>query len=74
MADKLATASTILYYACWPLLKLCQGILFLLAPIWTVAQFVLLPITYLAHALLSIALFPFRLHLLDRFEVRQYQY
>ncbi|KAF2798400.1 hypothetical protein K505DRAFT_321934, partial [Melanomma pulvis-pyrius CBS 109.77] len=65
---QLATASAILYYACWPLLKLCQALLFLLAPVWTVAQFVLLPITSLAHALLTVALFPFRLHLLDRLE------
>lgn len=69
MRDKLALAATILYYVFWPFLKLFHAITSILAPFWTIARFVLLPITYLAHTLFSIASLPFRLQLLDRIEV-----
>lgn len=66
----LATISTVVYYTCWPIIKIIQGIGFVLSPFWTLTQFVLLPITYLIHGILSIVLFPFRLQLLERVEVR----
>jgi hypothetical protein len=69
MGDKLATLTTVLYYLCWPFIALFRALRSILTPFWTIAQFILLPITYLAHTLFTIALFPFRMHLLDRFEV-----
>ena len=69
MAEIFAVVSTALYVLCWPFIKLLQAVSFVLAPFWAATQFVLLPITYAVHAVLSIALFPFRLHVLDRIEV-----
>jgi hypothetical protein len=74
MRDKLALAATILYYVFWPFLKLFHAITFILAPFWTIARFVILPITYLAHTLFSIASLPFRVQLLDRIEVSPFQH
>jgi hypothetical protein len=75
MATNLAVLSTVLYYLCWPFIALFRALTSILTPLWTIAQFILLPITYLAHTLLTVALFPFRLHLRDRFEVsHQYHY
>jgi hypothetical protein len=65
----LATISTVLYYACWPIVKLLQGVAFVLSPFWRIAQFLFLPITYVLHGILSILLLPFRLRLLERVEV-----
>lgn len=73
MADSatgtIATLSRVLFYATWPFVKLAHAIAYLLAPFLAVAQFLLLPLTVVVHALLRGLLFPFRLHLLDRGEV-----
>ncbi|KAF2474182.1 uncharacterized protein BDR25DRAFT_119801 [Lindgomyces ingoldianus] len=68
MAETLQTALTVLYYVCWPFIKLVHGISYILSPFWAIAQFVLLPFTHLVHILLNIVLFPFRLQLLERVE------
>ncbi|KAF2114911.1 hypothetical protein BDV96DRAFT_646778 [Lophiotrema nucula] len=68
MAEALATASAVLYYACWPIIKLLQGLAFILSPFWNIAQFILLPFTSLAQAILGILLLPFKIQLLDRVE------
>ncbi|KAF2659076.1 hypothetical protein K491DRAFT_689677 [Lophiostoma macrostomum CBS 122681] len=64
----LATISTVLYYACWPLIKFLQGVAFVLSPFLRIAQFVFLPITYVIHGIISILLLPLRLRLLERVE------
>ncbi|KAF2715005.1 hypothetical protein K504DRAFT_367414 [Pleomassaria siparia CBS 279.74] len=69
MANTLAAASiTILYCLSWPLLQSFYAVSFILTPLWTCVQFILLPITCLAHAVLDVVLFPFRLRVLDRIE------
>lgn len=64
----LATISRLLFVLTWPFVKLARGVALLLSPVWTVAQFILLPLTVVVQAVLSILLFPFRLNWLDRFE------
>ncbi|KAF2680567.1 hypothetical protein K458DRAFT_311254 [Lentithecium fluviatile CBS 122367] len=68
MADTRAIVSTVLYCLWWPTSKIIYAIQTILSPFWTILQFVFLPLTYLLHAVLSIILFPFRHHILDRIE------
>ena len=69
MADTRAVLSTILYCLWYPTTKLLQLLVTILSPIWAIAQFILLPVTYLIQGLLAIILFPLRLHILERIEV-----
>ncbi|ORX97945.1 hypothetical protein BCR34DRAFT_496483 [Clohesyomyces aquaticus] len=69
MADTLLqTVVIVLYVVCWPFIKLFQVLASVLSPFWVVGQFMLLPVTYLVHAILHIILFPFRLQLLEKLE------
>ena len=69
MADTLATISTTLYYACWPFLQLLKGIAFVLSPFWAILRFMILPITIVIQGIVGVLLWPFRLQVLERFEV-----
>ena len=57
------------YFSLLLVVQLFQVIVFILSPFWAVISFVLLPLTHLIRVALSIILFPFRLRLLDKFEV-----
>lgn len=72
MADARAILSTVLYCAWWPTSKLLLAIRAILSPFWAILQFVFLPLIYLVHAILAVILLPFRLHLLERFEVTSF--
>lgn len=65
----LAILWIVLYCISWPIVKLVQGLALVLSPFWSLAQFVLLPVTYLLHGILSVLLFPFRIQLLEKIEV-----
>lgn len=71
MAETLAAVSAVLSYAWWPFAQLLHAAGLVLSPFCALALFVLLPFTWLLHALLSALLLPFRLQLLDRVEVRR---
>ncbi|KAJ4302734.1 hypothetical protein N0V90_001624 [Kalmusia sp. IMI 367209] len=68
MTDARAVLSTVLYCLWWPVTKILLAIGIILSPFWSVAQFILLPVTYLVQGLLAVILFPFRLHILERIE------
>lgn len=68
----LAITYTILSYISYPVVKLAYLVAYILAPFWSLAQFILLPVTYTVHGILTLALIPFRLHLLERLEVRRH--
>lgn len=70
MADARAVLSTVLFCFWWPTSKLLAAIAFVLSPFLRVLHFVLLPVIYLARAIYAILAFPFRLHVLERIEVR----
>jgi hypothetical protein len=53
----------------WPFSKLIQATVFVLAPIWTVVSFILLPFIHLAQTIINIITFPFSVQWLDRIEV-----
>jgi hypothetical protein len=53
----------------WPFSKLLQATVFVLAPIWTVVSFILLPFVHLAQTIINIIAFPFSVQWLDRIEV-----
>ena len=69
MADSLARISTALYYLCWPFIKLLQGVAFVLSPFWAILRFIFLPITIVVQGIVGVLLWPFRLQVLERFEV-----
>lgn len=66
----LAVTGAVLYYLAYPFIKLLQLIALTLLPLWHAAQFLLLPVTYLANFVLSVLLFPFNAGVLARLEVR----
>ncbi|KAF1974646.1 hypothetical protein BU23DRAFT_97116 [Bimuria novae-zelandiae CBS 107.79] len=68
MADVWRIIFTILFYLWWPTSKLLSAIAFALSPFWALAQFVFLPVAYLAEGIYAILSFPFRLHILERIE------
>jgi hypothetical protein len=70
MANLRAILLVSLYVIWWPLSKLFNGIVFLLAPIWTLVSFILLPFIHLAHTIINIVTFPFRVQWLERIEVQ----
>jgi hypothetical protein len=53
----------------WPFSRLLQGIVFVLAPVWTFVSFILLPFIHLAQIVINIITFPFSVQWLDRIEV-----
>jgi hypothetical protein len=61
--------SATVYFLWWPTSKLVYAVQALLSPVWALLHFVCLPAIYLGHAILTVLLLPFRLQLLDRFEV-----
>jgi len=69
MADTRAVISIVLYCLWWPTTKIIYAIQTILSPFWTALQFIFLPVTYLLRAILTVILFPFRLHILERIEV-----
>jgi hypothetical protein len=69
MANVRAILLVSLYVIWWPFSKLFKGIALLLAPIWTLASFILLPFIHLAHTLINIITFPFSVQWLERIEV-----
>lgn len=69
MADTRAILSTVLYCLWWPTSKIIYAIHTILSPFWAALQFIFLPVTYLLQGILTIILFPFRLHILERIEV-----
>lgn len=69
MPDTRTLLSTLLYGLWWPASSIIYAIHAVLSPFWTALQFVLLPVTCLVRAVLAIVLLPFRLNILDRFEV-----
>ena len=69
MADTRTILSTVLYCLWWPASKIIYAIQAILSPFWAALQFILLPVTYLVQALLTVVLFPFRVHILERIEV-----
>jgi hypothetical protein len=69
MADIRAILLVSLYVIYWPFSKLFRGIAFLLAPIWTLASFILLPFVHLASTIINIITFPFSGRWLERIEV-----
>jgi hypothetical protein len=66
----LSAVSIVLYYAVYPVFKILRAVALILSPFWALLQFALLPITRSAQLIITIALLPFRLHLLERFEVK----
>jgi hypothetical protein len=60
-----------LFIIVWPITKLFHVILFLLAPIWTLVSFILLPFNHLAQTIYSIVTLPFSVKWLERIEVLQ---
>jgi hypothetical protein len=70
MAAAPSVLSIILYCLWWPTRKILSAISFVLSPIWALAHFVFLPVTYLLQAIYAVVSLPFRLHLLERMEVR----
>ncbi|KAF2868531.1 hypothetical protein BDV95DRAFT_500804 [Massariosphaeria phaeospora] len=69
MAETLKTIVIVLYIIVWwPLSWLVAGLSAIVSPVWEITQFVLLPLTVLVQAVLSVVLFPFRLHLRERVE------
>jgi uncharacterized membrane protein YccF (DUF307 family) len=69
MANVRAILLVSLHVIWWPFSKLFKGIAFLLAPLWTLASFVLLPFIHLAHTVINIVTFPFSVQWLERIEV-----
>jgi hypothetical protein len=69
MADIRTTLFVVLYCLWWPVSYIIHAVHTVVAPIWTALTFVFLPVTYLIYAIVTIVLFPFRLNILDRFEV-----
>jgi hypothetical protein len=69
MADPRTILSTVLYYLWWPTSKILYAIQVVLSPFWAILQFIFLPVTFLLRAILTVFLFPFRLHILERVEV-----
>jgi hypothetical protein len=69
----LAVISTLLYALSYPVIKAIRLVALIVSPFWAIAQFVLLPVTYSIHGILTVALFPFRLRLLERLEVTRAQ-
>jgi hypothetical protein len=75
----IAAVSNIVYYAVYPvyllsyisypIVALFRFIALVLAPFWSIAQFILLPVTYIAYGISYAVTLPFRLQLLERFEV-----
>ncbi|KAH5436307.1 hypothetical protein HBI47_074490 [Parastagonospora nodorum] len=57
-----------LFIIVWPITKLFHVILFLLAPIWTLVSFILLPFNHLAQTIYSIVTLPFSVKWLERIE------
>jgi hypothetical protein len=51
------------------LLPVWAVVRFILLPIWTIVQFILLPVTYLVYGVFGLIQLPFRLQVLDKFEV-----
>jgi hypothetical protein len=66
-----SAVSITLYYLVYPILQLFRALALLLRPIWGLLRFVLLPLTYAANAIITLALLPFRLRLLAHLEVKQ---
>lgn len=80
MADTLAIIATAIrltvdvtkalyYFTLLLFVQLFRAIVFVLSPFWAVTSFVLLPLTHLVQAALSIILFPFRWRLFEKLEV-----
>lgn len=61
-----------LFIIIWPITKLFHLIVFLLAPIWTLVSFVLLPFVHLAQTIYNIITLPFSVKWLERIEVLQF--
>ncbi|KAF2272763.1 uncharacterized protein EI97DRAFT_436694 [Westerdykella ornata] len=68
MGAVLSAIATIFYYATFPIVQVLRLVIFILSPFWTLTKFVLLPVTYAAHGIFAILLFPLRLRLLERLE------
>jgi len=60
-----------LFIIIWPMTKLFHLIVFLLAPIWTLVSFILLPFIHLGQTIYNIITLPFSVKCLERIEVLQ---
>jgi hypothetical protein len=69
MADIRAILLVSLYIVWWPVNKLINGIVFVLAPIWTLVSFILLPLIHVAQTIINIVTFPFSVQWLEKIEV-----
>lgn len=69
-ADARTVFSNTLYILWWPTSKILGAIRYILSPFWTLIRFIFLPLTHLIQAILSVVLFPFRVDVLERIEVK----
>lgn len=70
MPDPRALLSTLLYCLWLPTSNILSALRFVLSPFCALAQFTFLPVAHLLHTLYAVVSLPFRLHLLERIEVR----
>ena len=69
VSRSVSAISIALYYLSYPVLQLIHAVILALTPLIALVRFVLLPLTYVTHTIVTLALLPFRLRLLDRLEV-----
>jgi hypothetical protein len=69
MADIRVILLITLWIIWWPISKVLHGVLFVLSPIWSLGNFILLPFIHIWQTIVSIITFPFSGRWLERIEV-----